>query len=149
MLFSVLMSVYAKDRPAWIREAVDSILTNTVSPAEEVIVIDGLVPSSLQTVLTELSSHHKQIELCPLAKNGGLGPALAYGLQQCSYGLVARYLPGGVMVQTADDMAYWLDVFNENPAVREALAQAARAYYAKHLTIEAKVDLLNQLIEHR
>lgn len=88
--FSVLMSVYAKDRPAWVRQALDSVLSNTVKPAEVVVVIDGPIPADLQAVLSEFSSKYKQIKLYPLEKNGGLGPALAYGLQKCSHELVAR-----------------------------------------------------------
>ena len=88
--FSVLMSVYAKDRPAWVSEALNSILANTVQPAEIVTVIDGPIPADLQAVLDEFCAKYPQIKLCPLAKNGGLGPALAYGLQQCSHELVAR-----------------------------------------------------------
>ena len=88
--FSVLMSVYAKDRPAWVREALASVLDNTVKPAEVVTVIDGPIPAELQAILTEFSAKYPQIKLCPLAKNGGLGPALAHGIQQCSHELVAR-----------------------------------------------------------
>ncbi len=88
--FSVLMSVYAKDRPAWVREALDSVLSNTIKPAEVVVVVDGPIPADLQAVLDEFSAKYPQIKLCPLVKNGGLGPALAYGLQQCSNELVAR-----------------------------------------------------------
>ena len=88
--FSVLMSVYAKDRPAWVRQALDSVLSNTTKPTEVVVVIDGPVSADLQVVLDEFSSKFQQIKLYPLQKNGGLGPALAYGLQQCSNELVAR-----------------------------------------------------------
>jgi len=88
--FSVLMSVYAKDRPAWVRQALDSVLSNTAKPAEVVIVIDGPIPADLQAVLDEFSSKFQQIQLYPLEKNGGLGPALAYGIEQCSNELVAR-----------------------------------------------------------
>ena len=88
--FSVLMSVYAKDRPTWVRQALNSVLSNTVKPNEVVVVIDGPIPAGLQTVLTEFSEKYPQIKLCPLAKNGGLGAALAYGLQQCAHELVAR-----------------------------------------------------------
>lgn len=84
------MSVYAKDRPAWVRQALDSVLSNTAKPSEIVVVIDGPVPVDLQTVLDEFAVAYPQIKLCPLPKNGGLGPALAYGLQQCSNELVAR-----------------------------------------------------------
>ena len=89
-LFSVLMSVYAKDRPEWVRQALDSVLANTVKPTEVVTVIDGPIPPELQAVLTDFSAKYPQVKLFPLEKNGGLGPALAYGLQQCSHELVAR-----------------------------------------------------------
>ena len=88
--FSVLMSVYAKDRPAWVCRSLDSIFLNTVKPSEVVIVIDGPISVQLRGILSEFSHKYPQIKLCQLAKNGGLGPALAYGLQQCSHELVAR-----------------------------------------------------------
>lgn len=88
--FSVLMSVYAKDRSPWVRQSLDSILSNTVKPTEIVMVVDGPIPANLQAVLNEFSTKYPQIKLCPLVKNGGLGPALAYGLQQCSNELIAR-----------------------------------------------------------
>ncbi len=88
--FSVLMSVYAKDRPAWVCRALDSIFLSTVKPSEVIVVIDGPIPVELRGILSEFSYKYPQIKLCPLAKNGGLGPALAYGLEQCSHELVAR-----------------------------------------------------------
>ncbi len=96
--FSVLMSVYAKDRPVWVRQALDSVLSNTVQPNEVVVVIDGPIPADLQAVLTEFSAKYPQLKLCPLAKNGGLGLALAHGLLKCSHELVAR--------MDADDISY-------------------------------------------
>lgn len=90
MEFSVLMSVYAKDNPAWVSQALDSVLHNTAQPAEVVVVIDGPVPETLHTLLTSYAQKYPSVKLAPLAKNGGLGPALAHGLQQCSHELVAR-----------------------------------------------------------
>ena len=88
--FSVLMSVYAKDRPAWVGEALESVLANAARPAEIVVTVDGPVPQQLQAVLDEFSGKYQQIKLCPLEKNSGLGVALAHGLIQCSNELVAR-----------------------------------------------------------
>ena len=88
--FSVLMSVYAKDCSEWVKQALDSVLSNTVVPDEIILVIDGPVCEELQTLLQEYAGKHPQLKLCPLAQNGGLGAALAYGLQQCSHELVAR-----------------------------------------------------------
>ena len=88
--FSVLMSVYAKDQPVWVAAALDSVLTNTVCPAEVVVVVDGPIPEDLQEVLSLYARQYAQIKLFPLETNKGLGLALQIGLQQCSYELVAR-----------------------------------------------------------
>ena len=39
--FSVLMSVYIKENPTFLEEAVESILHQTLKPSEVVIVEDG------------------------------------------------------------------------------------------------------------
>ena len=39
--YSVLMSLYAKERAEYLREALNSMLAQTVPPAEVVIVKDG------------------------------------------------------------------------------------------------------------
>ena len=88
--FSVLMSVYAKDRPAWVAQALDSVLNNTAKPAEVVVVIDGPIPKELQNVLSGYAQKFPSVKLFPLAKNGGLGAALAYGITQCANEIVAR-----------------------------------------------------------
>lgn len=88
--FSVLMSVYAKDNPYWLAEALDSVLTNTACPAEVVVVQDGPVPQAISRVLAEYIGQYPQIKLVPLERNMGLGLALQKGLEACSYELVAR-----------------------------------------------------------
>lgn len=59
---------------------------------------------------------------------------------------VARYLPGGVIANTSEEIAYWLDVLYENSNVRKSLARAACAYYFKNLTVEGKITQLNQVL---
>lgn len=88
--FSVLMSVYAKDNPAWVAQALDSVLNNTVRPTEVAVAVDGPIPEELHNVLEEYTRNYPQIKLVPLEKNSGLGMALQKGLEQCSYELVAR-----------------------------------------------------------
>ena len=88
--FSVLMSVYTKDNPDWVAQALESVLTNTVCPAEVVVVQDGPVPQAISQVLAEYIGQYPQIKLVPLERNMGLGLALQKGLEACSYELVAR-----------------------------------------------------------
>ena len=88
--FTVLMSVYAKDNPLWVAQALDSVLHNTVPPAEIVLVQDGPVPAEIDQVLTDYTVKYPQIKRVVLPENQGLGLALQQGLQKCTYEWVAR-----------------------------------------------------------
>ncbi|WP_458402195.1 glycosyltransferase [Candidatus Avelusimicrobium sp.] len=88
--FSVLMSVYAKDRPLWLAQALDSVLQNSLLPKEIVVVTDGPIGADLQKVLTDFTQKSPLIRLLPLDKNVGLGAALNKGLSVCSCPWVAR-----------------------------------------------------------
>ena len=87
MQFSVLMSVYYKDNPVWLKQAVDSVLNNTKKPNQIVVVIDGQIPNELEQVITE---YKESLDILRLEKNSGLGVALQQGLLKCKYPLVAR-----------------------------------------------------------
>ena len=89
--FSVLMSVYIKENPAFLKEAVESILHQTLQPSEVVIVEDGPLTPELYQVLEELEAQSSiPIKRCPLEQNRGLGLALKYGVTQCQYDVIAR-----------------------------------------------------------
>ena len=89
--FSVLMSVYVKENPAFLEEAVESILHQTLKPSEVVIVEDGPLTPELYQVLEKLEAQSSiPIKRCPLEQNRGLGLALQYGVLQCQYDVIAR-----------------------------------------------------------
>ena len=81
------MSVYGKDNPAWFRQALQSVLNQSVAPAEVVLAADGPLTEELEAVITEFKDKLKVVRL---EKNMGLGAALNAGLKECSYPLVAR-----------------------------------------------------------
>ncbi|WP_372518481.1 glycosyltransferase [Candidatus Ruminimicrobiellum ovillum] len=87
MPFSVLMSVYHKDNPQWLKQAIDSVLNNTIKPNQIVLVVDGQISNELEQVLTE---YKDSLDILRLEKNSGLGIALQQGLLKCKYPLVAR-----------------------------------------------------------
>ena len=87
MNFSVLMSVYYKDNPQWLKQAIDSVLNNTIKPSQIVLVIDGQIPDELEQVINE---YRDSLDILRLEKNSGLGIALQQGLLKCKYPLVAR-----------------------------------------------------------
>lgn len=88
--FSVLMSVYAKEDPEYFQEALGSIVNQIVVPSEIVIVKDGALPDELEEVIKYYSGLNSCFKIISLKENQGLGIALNYGLQHCSYELVAR-----------------------------------------------------------
>ncbi len=53
--FSVAMCVYGKDNPDWFDEALKSIVEQTVKPDEIVLVVDGPIPDTIQSVIDKYS----------------------------------------------------------------------------------------------
>lgn len=90
--FSLLLPVYAKDRPDFVRLAFESsVQQQTLRPAEVVIVQDGHVPDALAVELTRLAvTSPVPVEVVILPENRGLTAALNAGLRACRYPVVAR-----------------------------------------------------------
>ena len=94
--FSVLMSVYAKENPAYLDQALESnLLQQTVRPSELVLVKDGPLTPELDAVVDRWVQRAENLDCPPiqvveLAQNVGLAEALNAGLQACTYELVAR-----------------------------------------------------------
>lgn len=89
MPFSVLMSVYHKDNPQWLKQAIDSVLNNTVKPNEIVVAVDGPIGTNLNNILTEYEKKIPNFHNIFLLENKGRGEALNKVLPMCKYDLVA------------------------------------------------------------
>ena len=85
--YSVLMSLYKKEHPEYLREALDSMLNQTVKPDEIVLVEDGPLTEELYAVVEE---YRPYLHIVLNEKNLGLGLALNEGLKACKNELVAR-----------------------------------------------------------
>ncbi|MBR4989177.1 MAG: glycosyltransferase [Bacteroidaceae bacterium] len=88
--FSVLMSIYRKERPDWLREAMESIFSQSAQPSEIVMVKDGPLTEELEAVIDEYSSRYPIFKFVVNEMNLGLGLALQRGLLACSNEYVAR-----------------------------------------------------------
>ena len=89
--YSVLMSVYYKERPEWLKYSIESILKQTVFPDEFVLVEDGPLTPELVTIVSEFEKDYPQLfKIIKIEKNGGLGPALKLGITNCSNEYIAR-----------------------------------------------------------
>lgn len=88
--YSVLMSVYQKENPEYLRAAVESVLGQTVPPEEVVLVCDGPLTEALDGVIAEYARQEIAFRVVRLPENGGLGKALNEGLKYCSCEWIAR-----------------------------------------------------------
>jgi glycosyltransferase involved in cell wall biosynthesis len=89
--FSVLMSVYKGDRADYFKEAMDSIINQTATPNEVVLVKDGPLGQDLENTVNEYKQKLGSIlKVLELKENKGLGAALAEGIKNCSFNIVAR-----------------------------------------------------------
>lgn len=87
----MLMSVYYKEKPEYLKLTLDSVLEQTVTAAEIVLIKDGPLTKELDEVIEEYDKKYSGLfRIFALEKNVGLGKALNFGVQQCKYDLIAR-----------------------------------------------------------
>lgn len=136
MEFSVLMSVYDKESPQFLRECLESIQQQSLQPDEIVIVEDGPINEALQSVLSEFREELPIVSV-RLSQNRGLGDALNEGLERCRHDLVARMdtddhcRPGRFALQVAymdahpdiDMLGGAIAEFDEDPARPHAIRE--------------------------
>lgn len=89
--FSVLMSLYIKEKAEYFDECMKSMFRQTVLPSEIVIVLDGPISELLREKLEQYKEQYPGlIKTVENKENKGLGLALADGIPVCSYELIAR-----------------------------------------------------------
>lgn len=89
--YSVLMSLYKKEKPEYLAVAIESMLHQTVQPDEIVIVKDGSLTDELEKVLKGYTDKYPELfNIVEIRENVGLGRALNLGLEHCRNELVAR-----------------------------------------------------------
>ena len=80
--YSVLMSVYKKENPTFLRESMMSIYNQTVPTNDFVLVCDGPLTDELEAVIQDMQKLFlERLFVCRLVSNRGLGLALNEGLK--------------------------------------------------------------------
>ena len=93
------MSVYHKEKPEYLEQAIASIQAQTLPTDDFVLVCDGPLNAVLDAVVAKKQQEMGEtLNVVRLAKNGGLGNALNEGIKHCKNELVAR--------MDSDDIAY-------------------------------------------
>lgn len=109
------MSVYKNDNSSDFFAAVNSIYKQTCQPDEIIIVVDGPVPESMESTISELQRLIPIMKVIPLAQNMGHAIARQTGLEAAKNNLCA--------VMDADDLSVsdrfekQLKAFEEHPEV--------------------------------
>lgn len=89
--YSVLMSVYYKEKPEWLEQSIESMMNQTIKPNEFVLIKDGELTEELNNVILKYHKKFKEIfNIVELKENVGLGEALKIGVQKCKNELIAR-----------------------------------------------------------
>ena len=116
MNYSVLMSVYFKEKPEYLLAAMQSIFTQTIPSDDFVLVCDGPLNDRLDAVIAEMETAHPDtLHVVRLERNGGLGNALNKGINHCKNELVARMDSDDI--SRSDRCERQLTVFREHPEV--------------------------------
>lgn len=114
--YSVLMSVYHKEKPEYLRESMESIYNQTVPTDNFVLVCDGPLNPPLDEVIAEMQEKFgDRLYVHRLAKNGGLGNALNEGMTKCKNELIARMDSDDV--SRKDRCEREIQIFEEYPDV--------------------------------
>ena len=140
--FSVLMSVYRKESPEFLREALDSVFDQTAVPAEVVLVEDGPLTDELHALLDDYGYSHPELKRVPLSENRGLGLALQEGILHCSNELVARMDTDDISVATRFERQ--LAEFEKNPGI-DICGSHIKEFEGTpdHIVAERRVPLTN------
>ena len=89
--YSVLMSVYIKEKPEYLKTSMESMMKQTVPTNDFVLVCDGPLNPELNAVIEEMQQKYGDVlHVVRLEKNGGLGHALQVGVKECRNELIAR-----------------------------------------------------------
>ena len=132
--YSVLMSLYWKEKPEYLVTAIDSMLNQTVKPDEIVIVEDGPLTEELYNVL---DVYGEQIKRIKNEKNLGLGLALNVGLKHCRNELVARMDTDDISKK--DRCEKQLKLFEKKPYLSIVGAWVDEFYYSPHKIVSTRV----------
>lgn len=112
--FSVLMSLYIKEKKEYFEECMQSIIQQTVRPTEIVIVFDGPLGKELKECVNQYREKYPGwIKIIDNKENKGLGLALADGVPACTYDLIARMDTDDIARK--DRFQKQLELFIKNP----------------------------------
>ena len=146
MNYSVLMSVYDKEKPEFLSAAMQSIFNQTVKTDDYILVCDGPLTPELDSIIEKMASLHPELHVIRLEKNCGLGTALNVGMRHCRNELVARMDSDDI--SRPDRCEKQLNMFLKNPELSivsgtvEEFASSPDQVEAKRILPENQEDIV-------
>ena len=112
--YSVLMSVYYKENPEWFDYSIKSMINQTIKCDEFVLVEDGPLTKELDDVVNKYQKKYPGIfNIIKIEKNGGLGPALKLGIENCKNEFIARMDSDDFSIPNRIEKQF--EIFEANP----------------------------------
>jgi len=114
MQFSVLMSVYLKEKPEQLQKCIESLLCQTKPADQIVLVLDGPLSDALWQVINTFAAAQPHLfTVVPLLENVGIGMATNIGLDYCRHDLIAKMDSDDICRE--DRFAKQLEEFEKDP----------------------------------
>lgn len=115
MKFSVLLSVYAGEKPLFFEQCLISIWDNQLMKPNEILIVkDGTLSLQLENILLEFSKR-APLKILAFNKNKGLGKALMRGVEECTYPIIARMDTDDIAKSTRFEKQ--IKFLSENPEI--------------------------------
>lgn len=112
--YSVLMSVYYREKPENLRVSIESMINQTIPPEEFILVVDGPLGRELDGIINEYINKYRELfTIVRLKENRGLGPALSEGIKISRNELIARMDSDDYVIDTRCEKQ--LEIFEKNP----------------------------------
>lgn len=120
MQYTGLMSVYKSEKANLLKNALDSILSQTQKPSEFVLIKDGPLTPELDDCITgfnkEAELENINVKILENERNLGLGRSLQRGVKNCSFDWIARFDSDDVNSRTR--MEQCIDYVEKNQQVK-------------------------------
>ena len=113
MEFSVLMTVYEKEKPFNLRQSLLTSYQQTIKPTEIILVCDGILNQELYDEIEQIKSEIPILKVYQLDTNVGSGPASCFGVEKCNTNLIARMDSDDYCVETRFEKQ--IKAFERNP----------------------------------
>ena len=113
MEFSVLITVYEKEKPYNLRKSLLTSYRQTIKPKEIVLVCDGILTQDLYNEIENIKNLIPILKVYQLSTNVGSGPASCFGVEKCNTDLIARMDSDDYSEETRFEKQ--IKAFEENP----------------------------------